>query len=70
MDFEQVADVVHETQDAHRKEPDGVKRKERSDNPLAGVDVFEQTEDAIDTDDEFEQRHPWELLRIVAYLGF
>ena len=67
MDFEQVADVVHKGEHAHRKEPDGVERKERSNNPLARVDVFEQTEDAVNTDNEFEERHPRELLCVVAY---
>lgn len=70
VDFEQVADVVHKGEHAHRKEPDGVERKERSNNPLARVDVFEQTENAVNADDEFEKRHPRELLRVVAYFGF
>ncbi len=57
---------MHKGEHAHRKEPDSVKREERSDDVLAGVDVFEQTEDAIDANDEFEERHPRELLCVMA----
>jgi len=64
--FEDVADVMHKAKHAHREETDCIKGKERSDDVLAGVDVFEQTENAVNTDDKFKERHPRELLCVVA----
>ena len=64
--FEDVADVMHKAKHAHREETDCIKGKERSDDVLAGVDVFEQTENAVNTDDKFKECHPRELLCVVA----
>ena len=65
-DFEDIADVMHKGEHAHREETDCIKREERSNDVLAGVDVFEQTENAIDANEEFEESHPRELLCVVA----
>jgi len=64
--FEDVADVVHKAKHAHREESDCVKGEERSNDVLASVDVFKQTEDAVDADEEFDERHPRELLCVMA----
>ena len=65
-DFEDVADVVHEAKHAHREEADCIKSKERSNDVLASVNVFEQTENAVDANDKFKECHPRELLCVVA----
>ncbi len=38
--FEDVADVMHKAKHAHREEADCIKGEERSNDVLAGVDVF------------------------------
>ena len=53
MHFDDVADVVHKGEHAHREEANGVKGEERSDNELLRTDVFQETEDAVDSDEEF-----------------
>ena len=58
---------MHKGEHAHRKEANGVKGEERSDNVLAGVDVFEQTENAVNADEHFNKRHPREFLGVVAF---
>ena len=57
---------MHKAKHAHREEADCIKGKERSDDVLAGVDVFEQTENAVDANDKFKERHPREFLCVVA----
>ena len=66
MHFDDVADVVHKGEHAHREEADRVEGEERSDNELLRTDVFQETEDAVDSDEEFEHGHPRELLGVVA----
>lgn len=66
VDFDDVAYEVHKAQNANRKEADGVEGEERSDDELLSADVFEHTEDAIDTDKEFDEGEPRELLCVVA----
>ena len=66
MHFEDVSDVVHEAQDAHREEAHRVEGEERSDNELLGTDVFQKTEDAVDTNAKFDNGLPGELLGVVA----
>ena len=66
MHFDDVADVVHKGEHAHREEANGVEGEERSDNELLRTDVFQETEDAVDSDEEFEHGHPRELLGVVA----
>lgn len=55
VDFDNVAYEVHKAQDADRKEANGVEGEERSDDELLGADVFEHTEDAVDSDEEFDK---------------
>ena len=66
MHFEEVSDVVHEGEHAHREETDGIEGEERSDNELLRTDVFQKTEDAVDADAEFDYSLPRELLGVVA----
>ena len=60
---------MHKAKHAHREEANRIKGEERSNDVLASVDVFEQTEDAVNTHDEFHESHPRELLGVVADLG-
>ena len=57
---------MHKGEHTNGEESDCIKGKERSDNVLACVDVFEQTEDAINANDEFEECHPRELLCVMT----
>ncbi len=57
---------MHKAKHAHREEADCIKGKERSNDVLAGVDVFEQTENAVDADEELDKCHPRELLCVMA----
>lgn len=65
-DFDQVVDVVHKGKYAHREETDCIECKEWADNVLACVDIFEQTKNAVDSDEKFDERHPRELLCVMA----
>ena len=66
MHLEDVSDIMHERKHAHGKEADSIKCEERSDDELLGADIFQKTEDTIDSNNQFNDSLPGELLSVVA----